>query len=186
MCASSSTRPAVSTATSTFPPPLKNGSYWGSLFRQQMLEYVWRRTSQNNVNPQFDQRGQVKHHCKTCKQDWDLPESGENVRHQLLISQSPSLLCVSRVEGVRDEQAAINSNFNVFSVYIIIPSQILHGKEMCLTWFIPTVTAQGLRRAKEYARLGFNLRHCSWKSTTWRWLPATWGNLNDAPPKCRI
>ena len=27
-------------------------------------------------------------------------------------------------------------------------------KEVCLTWFFPTVTAQGLRRAKEYARLG--------------------------------
>ena len=27
-------------------------------------------------------------------------------------------------------------------------------KKVCLTWFFPTVTAQGLRRAKEYARLG--------------------------------
>ena len=30
----------------------------------------------------------------------------------------------------------------------------LEAKKVCLTWFFPTVTAQGLRRAKEYARLG--------------------------------
>ena len=58
--------------------------------------------------------------------------------------------------------------------------------EVCLTWFIPSVIAQGLRRTKEYARLGFDLRHCSWKLTTYWWLPATRGNLNDAPPVCHI
>ena len=59
-----------------------------------------------------------------------------------------------------------------------------------MTWFSSPVWAQGLRRDKEYARLGDNLRHCSWKWTTlwyawYRWLPAAWLDLNEALPKCR-
>ena len=59
-----------------------------------------------------------------------------------------------------------------------------------MTWFSSPVWAQGLRRDKEYARLGDNLRHCSWKWTTswyawYRWLPAAWLGLNEALPKCR-
>ena len=59
-----------------------------------------------------------------------------------------------------------------------------------MTWFSSPVWAQGLRRDKEYARLGDNLRHCSWKWTTswyawYQWLPAAWEDLNEALPKCR-
>ena len=36
---------------------------------------------------------------------------------------------------------------------------------LCVTWFFSPVSAQGLRRAKEYAKLDVNLRHCSWKWT---------------------
>ena len=91
MCASSSTRPAVSTATSTFPPPLKYWKLLGKSFRQQMLEYVSRRTSQNNVNPQFDQRGQVKHHRKVSR----CFKSNLRVVRMLVISSSSLslLLC---------------------------------------------------------------------------------------------
>ena len=36
----------------------------------------------------------------------ELPQGGENVGHQLLISQPPPLLSVGGVEGVSNEQAA--------------------------------------------------------------------------------
>ena len=39
------------------------------------------------------------------------------------------------------------------------------GVNLCVTWFFSPVSAQGLRRAKEYAKLVVNLRHCSWKWT---------------------
>ena len=36
----------------------------------------------------------------------ELPQGGENIGHQLLISQPPPLLSVGGVEGVSNEQAA--------------------------------------------------------------------------------
>ena len=123
MCASSSTRPAVSTATSTFPPPLKWQKCKGGFFQCIILSFNHSEECLRvNVNPQFDQRGQVKHHRQVarpksvlCSLDFlksnlqvsHLPERGENVGHQLLISQSSPLLGVCCVEGVRDEQAAM-------------------------------------------------------------------------------
>ena len=67
---------------------------------------MYREESQNNVNPQFDQRGQVKHLRKSLQMFLFQPESGENVGHQQLVSQSSPLLGVCGVEGVRDQQAA--------------------------------------------------------------------------------
>ena len=62
--------------------------------------------------------------------------------------------------------------------------------QLCRTWFSSPVTAQGLRRVKEYARLGLlsatlQLEMDHMMVFSHRWLPAAWESLNDALPKCR-
>ena len=61
---------------------------------------------------------------------------------------------------------------------------------LCRTWFFSPVAAQGLRRVKEYARLGLlsatlQLEIDHMMAFSHRWLPAAWESLNDALPKCR-
>ena len=60
MWASSSTLPAVSTATKTFPPPLQEVKIkWTKTYVTACSIFSW---ESDRVNPQIYQRGQVKHH----------------------------------------------------------------------------------------------------------------------------
>ena len=64
----------------------------------------------------------------------------------------------------------INTSVVTLAVYLLLKSVLQKSavsdvqkksdmevkmKQLCRTWFSSTVTAQGLRRVKEYARLGF-------------------------------
>ena len=92
ICASSSTRPAVSTATSTFPPPLKWQKCKGGFLQGIILSFNYSEECLRvNVNPQFDQRGQVKHHRQValpksvlCSLDFDILKSNLQVSHTYL------------------------------------------------------------------------------------------------------
>ena len=60
MWANSSTLPAVSTATKTFPPPLQEVKIkWTKTYVTACSIFSW---ESDRVNPQIYQRGQVKHH----------------------------------------------------------------------------------------------------------------------------
>ena len=103
ICASSSTRPAVSTATSTFPPPLKWQKCKGGFFQCIILSFNHSEECLRvNVNPQFDQRGQVKHHRQVarpksvlCSLDFDILKSNLQVPIYLSVVRMLVISCSS-------------------------------------------------------------------------------------------
>ena len=85
-------------------------------------------------------------------------QSAMRQRHKTYIPQSGNPVCIRNIFDVSNpEKVVFIAMFRSVKILEICPSSLY------MTWFFSPVSAQGLRRVKEYARLVYTLRHCSWK-----------------------